>query len=299
MDDHADQCEGDTVQVLSTKLQVEADRTANWLRVNGMAISGDKSKVIITRTSTPPDITIMLDGAQLRPTISEKYLGIYMSSNLSWQEYLYGETWRVKDNYPGLIATLNSRIGMLSKLKKYTLKEKMMKMVDGIVLSKIRYNIGIVGNIWLHNPYQDTQQRYRRYTKKDNQNLQVCMNKALRIALGVKDMNLPTKTLLCNANKLSVHQEIVYQIGCNTKKILDTGRPKSLSKYLKEADTRTTRRTRYVRRDTRYQASKESFINHGINLLDKIPPEVLAIEKMDRFKKELKKWVKREISVKP
>ena len=299
VDDHTDQCEGDTVDTLCTKLQVEADLTANWLRVNGMAISGDKSKVLVMKTDTTPDITITLDGTQLRPTKSERYLGIYMSSDLSWQEHLYGETWRSQDNYPGLVATLNSRIGMLSKLKKYTSKEKMMQMVDGIVLSKLRYNLGVVGNIWLDNKYQDTQPKFRRYTKKDNHNLQVCMNKALRMAMGIKDNNYPTTRLLKEANKMSVHQEIAYQIGCCTKKILDTGRPKSLGMYLREVGTRTTRRKRYERRDTRYQITKESLVNHGINLLDKIPPEILAIEKMDRFKEEYKKWVKNEISIKP
>ena len=104
----------------------------------------------------------------------------------------------------------------------------MLIMTDGIVFSKMRYNIGIVGNIWLENPYIDKETRFKKYTKKDNQRLQIIQNKALKKALGVKENNIPTKKLLEDAGKLSVHQEIVYQIGVNAKKILDTKKPKSL-----------------------------------------------------------------------
>ena len=114
-----------------------------------MALSGDKSKIMVTKTSAVPQIYINFDNSILSPTQSERYLGLYFSSNMTWKNYLYGETWREKDNYQGLINILNSRLGMLRKISKHASKQKLMILVDGIILSKLRYNIGIYGNIWI------------------------------------------------------------------------------------------------------------------------------------------------------
>ena len=300
VDDHADQDEGSTVDEAVSKLQLDADKTSDWLEINGMMISGEKSKLLISRTKTPPLKSITLDNTQIEATRSERYLGIYLAADLTYQPYLYGETWREKENFPGLISILNRRIEMLRKIRRYTAREKMLIMTDGIVFSKMRYNIGIVGNIWLENPYIDKETQFQKYTKKDNQRLQIIQNKALKMALGVKENNIPTKKLLEDAGKLSVHQEIVYQIGVNAKKILDTNKPKSLSQqFLKKNNDRGSRKNTYLKKKTKTKMAEENFINHAINLMNKIPPEILAEEKMKRFKKEIKNWIKKEIKIKP
>ena len=135
VDDHADICMGDSINDVQNRLQNEANNTSEWLRINGMAISSEKTKVMVMKTDSPPNITIEIEGDLITPTISERYLGIYLSSNMSWQHYLYGENWRNSDNFPGLISILNSRIGMLNKIKKFASKEKMLIMIDGIILS--------------------------------------------------------------------------------------------------------------------------------------------------------------------
>ena len=244
-------------------------------------------------------MSIELNGSSISPTISEIYLGIYISSDMSWQQYIYGEKWRNKDNYPGLIPIVNSRLGMLNKLSKFASREKMKIMVDGIVLSKLRYNLGIIGKIWIKSPYRDNEVRYRTFTKKDNQRLQVTMNKALKMALGKKIKNYPTADLLRESGKLSIHQETAYQVGIQVKKIMKIQKPASLSIKFKQRDTRNTRNQRYVTRDTRLVITQESFVNQGINLLNQIPPEILAIEKNERFKREYRKWVLTKIPIKP
>ena len=240
-----------------------------------------------------------LEGDFINPTISERYLGIYLSSNMSWQHYIYGENWRTKDNFPGLISILNSRIGMLKKIRKFASKEKMLIMIDGIVLSKLRYNLGIIGNTWLKSPYRDTDIHYKTFTKKDNNRLQVVMNKALKLAVGQKDTNYPTTDLLKDCRKLSIHQETAFQVGMQARKILETGRPKFLREKIKMRDTRNTRRNRFESQDTRRQLTNESFVNQSISLLNLIPPEILATEKRERFRKVFRDWIINNIPVKP
>ena len=42
----------------------------------------------------------------------------------------------------------------------------MIIMMDGIVMSKLRYNIVFVGNLWIEDVYTETEKRFRKYTKK-------------------------------------------------------------------------------------------------------------------------------------
>lgn len=137
-----------------------------------MALSGDKSKILVTKTSEVPQIHINVDNSILSPTQSERYLGLYFSSNMTWKNYLYGETRREKDNYQGLINILNTRLGMLRKISKHASKQKLMILFDGIIISKLRYNIGIYGNIWIKDQNCENQQRFVTFTKKDNERLQ-------------------------------------------------------------------------------------------------------------------------------
>ena len=94
VDDHADLCHAKTLHDLEAKLQTEADTTSNWLRANGMALSAEKSKILVLHSSSPPQLTIKFGMSDLSPTYSEKYLGLVLSSNMTWQNYLYGEKWR-------------------------------------------------------------------------------------------------------------------------------------------------------------------------------------------------------------
>ena len=107
-------------------------------------------------------------------------------------------------------------------------------MVDGLIISKIRYNLGVVGNLWVGSQYSDKNFKFTTFTKTDNQRLQVILNKSLKLALGIKKQNIPTEELLKRANKLSIHQETAYQVAFNVKKIIEMGRPMYLSEQFKK-----------------------------------------------------------------
>ena len=188
---------------------------------------------------------------------------------------------------------------MLRKFAKNASKEKMLILIDGIILSKIRYNLGIIGNLWITSPYSYSSLKFTTFTKKDLERLQVTMNKALRLAARPKERNYPTSKLLEETKTLSIHQEIAYQIGSNVKKILDTQRPESLYKQFKTNKQRSTRHLCYKTPLTRLQVTHESFCNTGIRLLNLLPPELMATQKMERFKKDLKVWIKKNIPIKP
>ena len=138
-----------------------------------------------------------------------------------------------------------------------------MAVIDGIILSKIRYNLGIIGNLWISSKYCDTQQRFVTFTKQDMNRLQTIMNKALKLAVKPAEKNYPTESLLNNTDKLSIHQEVAFQIGINTKKIIETGKPEYLSQFFKKSGKRNTRKQTYETNWTRKQITQESFCNTG------------------------------------
>ena len=203
------------------------------------------------------------------------------------------------DNHPGLLNILNSRLGLLKKVSKHASQEKMLILVDGLIFSKIRYNIGLVGNVWLQSQYKDSQMKFYTYTKRDNDRLHTIENRALKMALGIKKHNFPTNDLLKKAGKLSILQEILYQVASNVKKILDTARPESLYRQLNIRNNRCTRQHRYETRMTRLQITEESFINTSIRVLNSLPHEILSNEDSEKFKKDLKLWVKSHVPTRP
>ena len=54
-----------------------------------------------------------------------------------------------------------------------------------------------------------------------------------------------------------------------------------------------------MKKYTKTALARENYVYHAVNLLNKIPPEILAEEKKLRFKKRIKAWIKEEIPVKP
>ena len=89
VDDHTDNCKAKTLHGLQDKLQIEANNTSEWLKNNEMAISSEKSKITVMKSPLPPLLSIQLDGDTLYPTHSERYLGLYLSSDMTWKKYLY------------------------------------------------------------------------------------------------------------------------------------------------------------------------------------------------------------------
>ena len=62
------------------------------------------------------DMTILVSGHIIKPTLSEKLLGVVISEDLTWNAHYWGEKWREKDNAAGVIPELLMRLGLLRYL---------------------------------------------------------------------------------------------------------------------------------------------------------------------------------------
>ena len=92
-----------------------------------MACAGDKTKLIVIGTKklrsnklfeddVERKLKVEVDGKEVEASFSEKLLGLIVNCELTWKDYLYGESWRSQDNFPGLLPQLSQRVGMLARL---------------------------------------------------------------------------------------------------------------------------------------------------------------------------------------
>ena len=77
-----------------------------------------------------------VSGQKINTTTSVKYLGVYLIDSLTW-----------KTHFKNLIAKLNGAIGLLSKIRHYTLKFLLKTIYYSLFNSHLIYLIQICGQI--------------------------------------------------------------------------------------------------------------------------------------------------------
>ena len=111
-----------------------------------MVLSISKSKPIVACTrklrrarAVSEDLHIMVCTQQIKATQSEKLLGMVLNRDLTWSTHLWGETWRDKDNWPGLVSQLANRVGILRHLAKILHNKALKNLASGLFRSKLLF----------------------------------------------------------------------------------------------------------------------------------------------------------------
>ncbi len=73
--------------------------------------------------------------------MSATLLGIKFQDNLQWAKQIHRKG--------GLIATLNSRLYIIRRMMSHMSKKSVLKLVDGMFMSKIRYGLQLYGKVRL------------------------------------------------------------------------------------------------------------------------------------------------------
>ena len=132
VDDDTDSvCDSDP-ESLKSKIQTEARKSAQWLKDNRMVVAADKSKLIVAGTpqlrssklTGENKMSIIVDDETIHESNSERLLGLVISNQLSWKDYLYGD-----EKNKGLVTKLNQRVGILKVLAKY-MNPKTLKILQ-------------------------------------------------------------------------------------------------------------------------------------------------------------------------
>ena len=302
VDDDSDCVHAKDPEVLRNLIEQEAGNSASWLKDNRLCVAGDKSKLMIIGTrklrlsKELTEMSIKVDGKDIKETPSEKLLGVVLNNELTWKNHLYGD----KEN-EGLIPQLSKRIGVMKRLAKYMNKAKLNYFAGGIFYSKLSYCLPVFGNVFDLDKYKEEGSRYTSFTKTDNHRLQVLQNKLNRLLLNAK-YNTPTEKLLQDTDTLSIQQLIAYQTATMAYKVVQSKKPEYLYKKIRIQNGGSTLRGRLGsigQPSYSLSISRESLLYRAATILNKMDENLRCEPKLETFKKLAKKWVTDNIAIKP
>ena len=218
VDDDMDNVTDADPDILENKLQIQANKSTEWVRDNNMVCAGEKTKLLVISTKelrqnklTPnnKEIKVNVCGESIEETTDEKLLGIVISNDLTWKTYLYGNNKTGSDKIIGLLSKLSQRVGILSRLRRVMNNNQFRKVSEGLFSSKLNYCCQLWGNVTGISPLDDTDRRYTAFSREDNRKLQVIQNKVFRLQTNLQRETPLTELLRCTG-AMSVHQLIAY-----------------------------------------------------------------------------------------
>ena len=174
-------------------------------------------------------------------------------------------------------------------------------MAEGIFFSVLNYAIEVYGNVWGVYSLDEHSRTSTAFTKEDNRKLQILVNKVLRCLTGL-DRDTSVVELHLRSNQLSVQQRCAYFSIMSAYKVLRNKEPHyHSSRFLsnQRGQSRNTRNQGSLRMDYKLSISRCSFFYRSCQLYSLLPAELVEIVKVDVFKRKLKEWVQRNISLVP
>ena len=298
-DDNTPSCNAENLEDLEKKTEEIAEKAVNWFIRNEMIVSSEKTKVLLmgshrNRASKIPanhKAKIEINKEKVDTSKSEKLLGIVIDETYSWYPHLYGDSENM-----GLIRTLSQRVGILTKLRKFTKPKQFVPLLNGIFMSRLLYGItawGCVSGIpGCPNDYRSG------FTKQDLLRIQALQNKALRL-INWSDSSLSTKSLLQQSNMLSVNQLIAYHILVQSYNIKISQKPDYHFQRLFKCDKKAIRSKDINRVEFRLNVGRSSYFYQASRLWIALPMKVKECSSLGGFKSLLKKWIIETIPIKP
>ena len=180
------------LELVLRKLEEDAENVLNFMASNGLVANPKKTSFVILNQKVRKNeaISIKIGNDVVFQEKSAKLLGMSFDANQGWQTQIYGTG--------GTIMSLNRRLFVIRRLKNHLNNSSLLKLVDGIFTSKIRYGLQLLGKVRL----QDSDP-----INKDFENIQKVQNKLIRLLTNTKLIDkVSTSSLLQKTNMMSVNQ---------------------------------------------------------------------------------------------
>ena len=311
VDDETEQERHHDPAILQERLQQRINNSVSWLDDNRMSTSPSKSKLLIIMTKELRamrhpnlDFTIKIHDLTIKPSYSEKLLGVLVNQDMTWNTHLWGESWREEKNNPGLIPTLLKRLSLIRYLAKISSRKILKIFVPGMILSKMYYALPLIGSLWGLGGYCDQEPNKSSFTKNDLHQLHsINRSSAIITTYYLPHGNLtPTATILEDLRWLSVHQTIAYCTIMLLARILRTMKPSRIQRLLTPKDEKRITRNKSTMTEisfSRLNITKEGFVNQASRLCEMLPPSISEIATKDSLKSFVSDWVSKNIVFKP
>ena len=141
-----------------------------YMASNGLVANPKKTSMLILNCK-PADMpqSVKIGEDMVNRETSATLLGIKFQDNLQWAKQIHGKG--------GLIASLSSRLYIIKRMMSHVSKKPVLKLVNGLFMSKIRYGLQLYGKMRLVE--EDP-------TGGDLKAIQIVQNDLIRVLNGTK-----------------------------------------------------------------------------------------------------------------
>ena len=174
-----------------TRLEEDASKVLSYMASNGLVANAKKTSFLLLNSKGSGIGMSVKIGTEMVPRDdSATLLGIRFQDDLQWKAQIFGKG--------GLLSALNSRLYIIRRLKSHLSMRSVIKLVDGLFTSKVRYGLQLLGKV--RTLKEDTE-------SADFKAIQLVQNKLLRSLNGTKIKDrVSTASLLTKFGVLSVNQ---------------------------------------------------------------------------------------------
>ena len=270
-------------EVLQANITTKYKDIANYMAMNKLFLNSDKTHLLVITSAQQHakhnnfGIQLNTGSETIQPSNDERLLGAQVSNNFTWNSHIV-------DNDKSMIKMITSRINALMKVS-WSADFMTRKMIgNAIVMSRIVYLVQVYGNA-------------SEYLLKG---LQILQNKAARVVTRLP-WGTETGLLLNQVGWLSVRQLVAFHSLILVFKIKTENKPAALKLRFRDNFVYRTRQAtsnELVRCETpRTETSKKAFVCSSTIMWNTLPPQLRKTEKLEKFKLELKKWVKTNVKI--
>jgi hypothetical protein len=178
---------------LTVGLETAADKVLTYMAANKLVSNPKKTKFLRMRGKHHkkwPETTIRVGGDIVKESTHERLLGVIVSNNLKW-----------KDHHQQLVCNFAHRVFRIRRHIQNLPRQVIVGLLDGLVHSSVRYCLPLYGSMRLNEIDLKSLGPCR---------VQVEINNALRLALGVRKIDyISVEELLDRTNSLTYNQLVI------------------------------------------------------------------------------------------
>ena len=256
------------LKYLISTVNDELESLCNWFKANRLSINVKKTNFIIFSSPTKIiniPINIKIDGSQITPVASVKFLGVYIDQYLNWNDHI---------QY--ISSKIAKTIGIINKIKYLLNSDTRRLLYNSLILPYLTY----CNMLWIN------------ASKFRINRLIVLQKKIIRIIAGVPFL-AHTETLfhkygLLKLTEIGIFQKLVFMYRFHNNLL-----PNSFNNYFQHVHSIHNYGTRGAVNDffisfARTNLRKQCFKIAGPKLWNLLNPHIRQLQSLSSFKSKLK-----------
>ena len=275
-DDTSSYVASDNIESAVRKLEEDAVNILSFMASNGLVANAAKTEFVVFGGAADREpFSVRVGDVLVQESETVKVLGVTLNRSLSWRDHLFGPG--------GVYSTIQQRLLLLRRLLNQMPRNSLLPIVDGLIMSKIRYALALFGRIRLSESDPLGQ---------DEQKIQVALNDTMRLLCGVRRRDcisikeLTQRTGLLSFNQLSAQATLMGAWKGMAGKCL------SMEQFLQPLSSTNDRVTRAeARRDLTVPRVRNCFRYNAAKVWNKAPLDIRNARSLSGVKKCVKNFV--------